>query len=94
MQDLLDNDLSTAVRLLNSLTEQVCNVTEPECLALDGCIRSCVEFSITSGYKHKDMRCDGDWSCFQVASVTSHVRDLIKNVREKAYQTSKVEVFL
>uniref|UniRef100_A0A672T2F2 Neuroguidin-like n=1 Tax=Sinocyclocheilus grahami TaxID=75366 RepID=A0A672T2F2_SINGR len=47
--DLLDNDLPTAVRLLNSLTEQV-------------------------------------------ASVTSHVRDLIKKVREKAYQTSKVEV--
>ncbi|XP_016432124.1 neuroguidin-like [Sinocyclocheilus rhinocerous] len=49
--DLIDNDLPTAVRLLNSLTEQV-------------------------------------------ASVTSHVRDLIKKVREKAYQTSKGLSFL
>ncbi|XP_042570156.1 neuroguidin [Cyprinus carpio] len=49
--DLIDNDLPTSVRLLNSLTEQV-------------------------------------------ASVTSHVRDLIKKVREKAYQTSKGLSFL
>uniref|UniRef100_A0A9J8BXR6 Neuroguidin, EIF4E binding protein n=1 Tax=Cyprinus carpio carpio TaxID=630221 RepID=A0A9J8BXR6_CYPCA len=49
--DLVDNDLPAAVRLLNSLTEQV-------------------------------------------ASVTSHVRDLIKKVREKAYQTSKGLSFL
>uniref|UniRef100_A0A672L2E9 Neuroguidin n=1 Tax=Sinocyclocheilus grahami TaxID=75366 RepID=A0A672L2E9_SINGR len=49
--DLIDNDLPTAVHLLNSLTEQV-------------------------------------------ASVTSHVRDLIKKVREKAYQTSKGLSFL
>ncbi|KTF83852.1 hypothetical protein cypCar_00033540 [Cyprinus carpio] len=51
LQDLVDNDLPAAVRLLNSLTEQV-------------------------------------------ASVTSHVRDLIKKVREKAYQTSKGLSFL
>jgi len=31
---------------------------------------------------------------FQVASVTSHVRDMIKKVREKVLQTSKVELFL
>ncbi|KAF4095947.1 neuroguidin [Onychostoma macrolepis] len=49
--DLIDHDLPTAVRLLNSLTEQV-------------------------------------------ASVTSHVQDLIKKVREKAYQTSKGLSFL
>ncbi|XP_043081932.1 neuroguidin [Puntigrus tetrazona] len=49
--DLIGNDLPTAVCLLNSLTEQV-------------------------------------------VSVTSHVRDLIKKVREKAYQTSKGLSFL
>lgn len=96
MQDLIDNDLSTAVRLLNSLTEQVCNVTEPEYFALDDFIRSYFEFSITIGYNTQ--RYEMWWwltrSYFQVASLTSHVRDLIKNVREKAYQTSKVEVFL
>lgn len=49
--DVINRDLPNAVRLLNSLTEQV-------------------------------------------ASVTSHVRDLIKKVREKAYQTSKGLSFL
>nr|Q6PFJ1.1 RecName: Full=Neuroguidin; AltName: Full=EIF4E-binding protein [Danio rerio]AAH57531.1 Neuroguidin, EIF4E binding protein [Danio rerio] len=49
--DVIDRDLPTAVRLLNSLTEQI-------------------------------------------VSVTSHVRELIKKVREKAYQTSKGLSFL
>ncbi|TRY55767.1 hypothetical protein DNTS_008483 [Danionella cerebrum] len=49
--DLVDRDLPSAVRLLNSLTEQV-------------------------------------------ASVTSHVRELINKVQEKAYQTSKGLSFL
>ncbi|KAI2649072.1 Neuroguidin [Labeo rohita] len=49
--NIIHNDLPTAVHLLNSLTEQV-------------------------------------------ASVTSHIRDLIKKVREKAYQTSKGLSFL
>lgn len=97
MQDLIDSDLPTAVLLLSSLTEQVCNVTEPENLALDDCIRSYFEFSITIGYNTQRYEKMWWWltlSYFQVVSVTSHVRDLIKKVREKAYQTSKVEVFL
>ncbi|XP_076868447.1 neuroguidin [Brachyhypopomus gauderio] len=49
--DVIEADLPAAVRVLNSLTEQV-------------------------------------------ASVTSHIRDLIKRVQEKAYQTSKGLSFL
>ncbi|XP_056593572.1 neuroguidin [Triplophysa dalaica] len=49
--DLIDNDLPTAVRLLNSLTEQV-------------------------------------------ASVTSHVRELLTKVREKEFETAKGLSFL
>lgn len=35
LQDIIDSDLPTAVLLLNSLTEQVCNVIEPEYFDLD-----------------------------------------------------------
>lgn len=81
------------MRLLNSLTEQVCNVTKPEYSAWD--YLYCLILSTASQLFiiHTHI-CEEVIDYFQVASVTSHVRDLIKKVREKAYQTSKVEVFL
>lgn len=80
-QDLIESDLPKAVQLLNNLTEQVKTTKH----AVINILRKLL-LSLCGCTKEINL------ISLQVASVTSHVRELLTKAKDGAFKTSKVRV--